>query len=35
MAELEQGKPVLVEELIVSTLAITDVMAKLLIEKGV
>ena len=35
MAELEQGKPVSLEELMVSTLAMTDALAKLLIEKGV
>jgi hypothetical protein len=35
MAELEQGKPVSLEELMVSTLAMTDAVAKLLIEKGV
>jgi hypothetical protein len=34
MAELE-GKPVSLEELMVSTLAMTDALAKLLIEKGV
>jgi hypothetical protein len=35
MAELEQGKPVSLEELMVSTLAMTDALTKLLIEKGV
>jgi hypothetical protein len=35
VAEPEKGKPVLLEELIVSTLAMTDALAKLLIEKGV
>ena len=35
MAELESGKPVSLEELMVSTLAMTDALAKLLIEKGV
>jgi hypothetical protein len=35
MAELEQRKPVSLEELMVSTLAMTDALAKLLIEKGV
>jgi hypothetical protein len=35
MAELEQGKPVSLEELMVSTLAMTDAVAKLLIAKGV
>jgi hypothetical protein len=35
MAELEKGKPVSLEELMVSTLAMTDALAKLLIEKGV
>jgi hypothetical protein len=35
MAELEQGKPVSLEELMVSTLAMTDALAKLSIEKGV
>jgi mannitol/fructose-specific phosphotransferase system IIA component (Ntr-type) len=34
MAELEQDKPVSLEELM-STLAMTDALAKLLIEKGV
>ena len=34
MAQLENGKPVSLEELIVSTLAMTDALAKLLIEKG-
>jgi hypothetical protein len=35
MAELEQDKPVSLEELMVTTLAMTDALAKLLIEKGV
>ena len=35
MAELEPGKTVSLEELMVSTLAMTDALAKLLIEKGV
>jgi hypothetical protein len=35
MAELEEGKPVSLEELMVSTLAMTDALTKLLIEKGV
>jgi hypothetical protein len=35
MAELEKGKPVSLEELMVYTLALTDARAKLLIEKGV
>jgi len=35
MAELDKGKPVTVEELLVSTLAQGDALAKLLIEKGV
>ena len=35
MAELEKGKPLSLEELMVSTLAMTDALAKLLIEKGV
>jgi hypothetical protein len=34
MAELDKGKPVSLEELMVSTLAMTDALAKLLIEKG-
>ena len=34
MAELENGKTVSLEELMVSTLAMTDALAKLLIEKG-
>ena len=33
--ELEAGKPVSLQELMVSTLAITDALAKLLIEKGI
>ena len=35
MAELEQRNPGSLEELMVSTLAMTDALAKLLIEKGV
>lgn len=35
MAELDKGKPVSLEELMISTLAMTDALAKLLIEKGV
>ena len=35
MAELGNGKPVTLEELLVSTLAQGDALAKLLIEKGV
>jgi hypothetical protein len=35
MAELEHGKTVSLQELMVSTLAMTDALAKLLIEKGV
>ena len=35
MSELDKGKPVSLEELMVSTLAMTDALAKLLIEKGV
>lgn len=35
MAELEKGKTVSLEELMVSTLAMTDALAKLLIAKGV
>jgi hypothetical protein len=35
MAELENGKTVPLEELMISTLAMTDALAKLLIEKGV
>ena len=34
MAELDKGKPVSLEELMVSTLAMTDALTKLLIEKG-
>ena len=34
MAELDKGKPVSLQELMVSTLAMTDALAKLLIEKG-
>ena len=35
MAELEKGKPVSQQELMVSTLAMIEALAKLLIEKGV
>jgi hypothetical protein len=35
MAELEQGKTVSLQELMVSTLAINDALTKLLIKKGV
>ena len=35
MAELEKGKTVSLQELMVSTLAMTDALPKLLIEKGV
>ena len=35
MTEFEQGKTVSLEELMVSTLAMTDALTKLLIEKGV
>ena len=35
MAELNKSKPVSLEELMVSTHAMTDALAKLLIEKGV
>jgi mannitol/fructose-specific phosphotransferase system IIA component (Ntr-type) len=35
MAELNKGEPVTLQELMVSTLAMTDALAKLLIEKGV
>jgi hypothetical protein len=35
MAELEQGKPVSLEELMVTTLAMTDALTNLLLEKGV
>jgi hypothetical protein len=35
MAQLENGNPVTLQELMVSTLAMTDALAKLLIEKGV
>jgi hypothetical protein len=34
MAELEKGNPVSLEELMVSTLAMTDALTKLFIEKG-
>lgn len=35
MAQLENGNPATLPELMVSTLAMTDALAKLLIEKGV
>jgi hypothetical protein len=35
MAELDRGKPVSLEELMVSTLAMTDALAKLVVENGV
>jgi hypothetical protein len=35
MAELDKGNTVTLQELMVSTLAMTDALAKLLIEKGV
>ena len=35
MAELDKGKPVSLEELMVSTLAMSDALAKLLNEKGI
>ena len=35
MAELDNRKPVSLEELMVSTLAMTDALPKLLMEKGV
>jgi hypothetical protein len=35
MAQLEHGKPVSLQELMVTTLAMTDALAKLLIEKGI
>ena len=35
MAKHEKGKPVSLEELMLSTLATTDALAKLLIEKGI
>jgi hypothetical protein len=35
MAELDKGKSVSLQELIVSPLAMTDALAKLLIEKGI
>ena len=35
MAELDKRKPVSPEELVVTTLAMTDALAKLLIEKGI
>jgi hypothetical protein len=34
MSELDKGKTVSLEELMVATLAMTDALAKLLIEKG-
>jgi hypothetical protein len=35
MAELDKGKPVSLEELMLTTLAMADAVTKLLIEKGV
>ena len=35
MAELDKGKTVSLDELMVSTLAMTDALTKLLIEKGI
>ena len=35
MAELDKGKTLSLQELMVSTLAMTDALAKLLIEKGI
>lgn len=35
MAELDKGKPVSLEELMASTLAMTDALGKLSIEKGI
>jgi hypothetical protein len=35
MADFEKGKTVSLQELMVSTLAMTDALAKLLIEKGI
>jgi hypothetical protein len=35
MAELDKGKPVSLEELMVTTLAMADAVTKLLIDKGV
>jgi hypothetical protein len=35
MAEVEKSKPVSLQELMVSTLATTDALSKLLIEKGI
>jgi hypothetical protein len=35
MAQLENGNPLTLQELMVSTLAMTDALAKLLIEKSV
>jgi hypothetical protein len=35
MAELDKGKPVSLQELMASTLAMTDALARLLIREGV
>ncbi len=35
MVELDKGKTVCLQELMVSTLAMTDALAKLLIEKNI
>ena len=35
MAELEHGEPVSLQELVLTSLAMTEAVAKLLIEKGV
>jgi hypothetical protein len=35
MAELDKGKPVSLQELVLTTLAMADAVTKLLIEKGV
>ena len=35
MADIDKGKPVSLEELMLATLAQTDALTKLLIEKGV
>ena len=35
MAELEGGKPVSLQELMLTTLAMADAVTKLLVEKGV
>ena len=35
MAELDTGKPVSLQELVLTTLAMADAVTKLLIEKGV